>query len=169
MPATRTICRRLNSAEPSWPMKSCCSTSGARRQDTGAVFADITWVAVTSTRVPAEVSRAFQAVADARDAAVRLVADAASDGRDLRGWEVDEAARAVLNGAGLRRPDRASHRSQPRGNRARKWRPHGRLRNARRSAAPPRHRFYGRTGPLFRNTSASAPRSTCIGANTRQL
>ena len=48
-----------------------------KKQDAGAVFADITWVAVTSTRVPAEVSRAFHAVADARDAAVRLVADAA--------------------------------------------------------------------------------------------
>ena len=80
-----------------------------KKQDTGAVFADITWVAVTSARVPAEVSRAFQAVADARDAAVRVVEDAARNGRDLRGWEVDEAARAVLTEQGYRRPDRAPH------------------------------------------------------------
>jgi Xaa-Pro dipeptidase len=71
-----------------------------KKQDKGAVFADITWVAVTSARVPDEVSRAFRAVADARDAAVRLVVEAARDGRDLRGWEVDEAARAVLKGKG---------------------------------------------------------------------
>jgi Xaa-Pro dipeptidase len=80
-----------------------------KKPDTGAVFADITWVAVTSTRVPVEVSRAFRAVADARDAAVRLVADAAREGRDLRGWEVDEAARAVLQGQGY--GDRIVHRT----------------------------------------------------------
>jgi Xaa-Pro aminopeptidase len=71
-----------------------------KKHDTGAVFADITWVAVTGVRVPAEVSRAFHAVAEARDAAVQLVSDAARADRDLRGWEVDEAARAVLKGQG---------------------------------------------------------------------
>ena len=80
-----------------------------KKPDAGAVFADITWVAVTSKRVPAEVSRAFRAVADARDAAVRLVADAARQGRDLRGWEVDEAARAVLQNQGY--GDRIVHRT----------------------------------------------------------
>jgi Xaa-Pro dipeptidase len=71
-----------------------------KKSDKGAVFADITWVAVTSKRIPAEVSRAFRAVADARDAAVTLVTDTAREGRDLRGWEVDEAARAVLTSRG---------------------------------------------------------------------
>ena len=80
-----------------------------KKQDAGAVFADITWVAVTSARVPDEVSRAFRAVADARDSAVRLVVEAARDGRDLRGWEVDEAARAVLMGQGY--GDRIVHRT----------------------------------------------------------
>jgi Xaa-Pro aminopeptidase len=67
-----------------------------KKPDPGAVFADITWVAVTSARVPGDVSKAFHAVALARDAAVELVAGAARDGRDLHGWEVDRAARAVL-------------------------------------------------------------------------
>jgi len=80
-----------------------------KKQAKGAVFADITWVAVTSARVPDEVSRAFRAVADARDSAVRLVVEAARDGRDLRGWEVDEAARAVLMGQGY--GDRIVHRT----------------------------------------------------------
>ena len=71
-----------------------------KKTDKGAVFADITWVAVTSKAVPAEVSRAFRAVADARDAAVALVTEAAREGRDLRGWQVDEAARTVLTGQG---------------------------------------------------------------------
>jgi Xaa-Pro dipeptidase len=80
-----------------------------KRRDAGAVFADITWVGVTSTHVPAEVSRAFHAVADARDAAVRLVEDSARNNRDLRGWEVDEAARIVLKERGYE--DRIVHRT----------------------------------------------------------
>ena len=80
-----------------------------KKQDKGAVFADITWVAVTAAHAPEEVSRAFRAVADARDSAVRLVVEAARDGRDLRGWEVDEAARAVLIGQGY--GDRIVHRT----------------------------------------------------------
>ena len=66
----------------------------------GAVFADITWVGVTASRADETVERAFRAVASARDAAVRLVQDAARGGRDLRGWEVDRAARGVLEQAG---------------------------------------------------------------------
>jgi len=75
----------------------------------GAVFADITWVGMTGRQVPAAVARAFQAVADARDAAVRTVEDAATDRRELRGWEVDRAARAVLVEAGY--TDHVLHRT----------------------------------------------------------
>jgi Xaa-Pro aminopeptidase len=80
-----------------------------KKPDPGAVFADITWVAVTSARVPGDVSKAFHAVALARDAAVELVAGAARDGRDLHGWEVDRAARAVLADEGY--ADRIVHRT----------------------------------------------------------
>jgi Xaa-Pro dipeptidase len=72
-----------------------------KRRDPGAVFADITWVGVTSSRVPGEVAEAFQAVTDARDAAVALVQAAAGDGRDLRGWQVDREARGVLDSRGF--------------------------------------------------------------------
>ncbi|MGE0447556.1 MAG: M24 family metallopeptidase, partial [Vicinamibacterales bacterium] len=67
----------------------------------GAVFADITWVGFTGALVAAEPARAFQAIADARDAAIALVEDAARTGRDLRGWEVDQAARQVLQQSGF--------------------------------------------------------------------
>ena len=66
----------------------------------GAVFADITWVAVTGKQVPAEPARAFEAIVGARDAAVRAVEEAAGSGRELRGWEVDRAARQVLEAGG---------------------------------------------------------------------
>lgn len=71
-----------------------------KRREPGAVFADITWVGVTSSRATDSVAQAFRAVADARDAAVALVEVAAREGRDLRGWEVDREARGVLNGRG---------------------------------------------------------------------
>jgi Xaa-Pro aminopeptidase len=67
----------------------------------GAVFADITWVGFTGRTVPAPMAKAFDAAARARDAAVALVQAAARDGRDLRGWEVDRAARTVLVDAGF--------------------------------------------------------------------
>ena len=75
----------------------------------GAVFADITWVGVTGARVPAEPAEAFRAITAARDAAVRLVEDAAAGDRELRGWEVDRAARQVLEQEGY--GDRILHRT----------------------------------------------------------
>jgi Xaa-Pro aminopeptidase len=66
----------------------------------GAVFADITWVGFTGTRVPVEAARAFDAIVRARDVAVALVEEAAITGRELHGWEVDRAARDVLEQSG---------------------------------------------------------------------
>ena len=69
--------------------------------DPGAVFADITWVGYTDARVPDRYTAAFEAARDARDAAVALVKDAATAGRELRGFEVDRACRAVIERAGF--------------------------------------------------------------------
>ncbi len=71
-----------------------------KRQDAGAVFADITWVGVTGAVQP-RVGEAFDAIVRARDAAITLVISAAEQGQDLRGWEVDHAARTVLIDAGF--------------------------------------------------------------------
>ncbi|MYI75220.1 MAG: M24 family metallopeptidase, partial [Acidobacteria bacterium] len=43
----------------------------------------------------------FGVARDARDTAVSLVSDAARNGRELRGWEVDRAARTVIEAAGF--------------------------------------------------------------------
>jgi Xaa-Pro aminopeptidase len=66
----------------------------------GAVYADITWVGFTGSRVPDDMVRAFSAICAARDRAVSLVRDGARAGRDLRGWQVDRAAREVLEQQG---------------------------------------------------------------------
>lgn len=72
-----------------------------KKAEPGAVFADITWVGFTGSRVPEPCAAAFAAAARARDAAAALVQDAARGGRDVRGWEADRAARAVLQESGF--------------------------------------------------------------------
>jgi Xaa-Pro aminopeptidase len=67
----------------------------------GAVYADITWVGVTAEAVPDRYIDAFTAARDGRDAAVALVKDAVREGRELRGFEVDRACRAVVEKAGF--------------------------------------------------------------------
>ena len=72
-----------------------------KKAQPGAVFADITWVGMTSQRVSTEPAAAFGAIVEARDTAVRLVQERARAGQDLRGWEVDRAARQVLEASGF--------------------------------------------------------------------
>jgi Xaa-Pro dipeptidase len=69
-------------------------------REPGAVFADITWVGFTARLVAEQAARAFDAIVRARDAAVVLVEEAAMTGRELHGWEVDRAARNVLEQSG---------------------------------------------------------------------
>ena len=69
--------------------------------ESGAVYADITWVGFTGTDVPDECARAFALARDSRDAAIAQVQEAVWTGRDLRGWEVDRAARDVIERAGF--------------------------------------------------------------------
>lgn len=70
-------------------------------KEPGAVFADITWVAFTGSRVPDEYARAFAAARDGRDAAIALVQGAARNGKTLQGWEVDRVCRDVIDKAGF--------------------------------------------------------------------
>jgi Xaa-Pro aminopeptidase len=80
-----------------------------KKPERGAVFADITWMGYTGARVPDRFARAFGAIRAARDGAVDLVQQAARSGRELRGWEVDRTASAVLREAGY--GERILHRT----------------------------------------------------------
>jgi Xaa-Pro aminopeptidase len=64
------------------------------------VFADQTWMGFSGAAVPEEVERVWSVVRDARDAAIDLVWGAARDRRPLRGFEIDRAARGVVEAAG---------------------------------------------------------------------
>ena len=72
-----------------------------KQKHPGAIYADITWTGWVGDQVPAEIEQVFRVVRDARDAAVNFVADACKQGRDVRGCDVDDACRAVIQRAGL--------------------------------------------------------------------
>jgi Xaa-Pro aminopeptidase len=82
---------------------------GKKKDDPRAVYADITWVGFTGRTVPHEMSRAFQAICAARDAAAALAQQSAREQGDLRGWQVDRAARTVLEQSGF--GERILHRT----------------------------------------------------------
>jgi Xaa-Pro dipeptidase len=64
-------------------------------------FYDITWTGVVG-REPSERERTvFSVVAQARDAAIRMVQDAFAAAQPLAGWQPDDAARTVIRDAGF--------------------------------------------------------------------
>lgn len=65
-----------------------------------AVFYDITWTGI-SGEPSSRVQRVFDAVRDARDKSVELVKTAISEGREICGFEVDDAARNHIRGQGF--------------------------------------------------------------------
>jgi Xaa-Pro aminopeptidase len=66
----------------------------------GAVFYDITWTGFCGDP-PDRIRNVFETVRDARDAAIGAVAEAVSAGREIRGFEVDDAARAHIQAKGF--------------------------------------------------------------------
>jgi Xaa-Pro aminopeptidase len=69
------------------------------REENGGVYADQTWMASIG-KPSAEALEIWNAVRDARDAAIELVETRARAGRPLRGAEVDDAARQVIEARG---------------------------------------------------------------------
>jgi len=65
-----------------------------------SVYSDLTRVGYVGTSVPERFEKIFQIVAAARDAAIGLVKETLAAGRPLAGWQVDQAARAVIQKAG---------------------------------------------------------------------
>ncbi|MCK5407082.1 MAG: M24 family metallopeptidase, partial [Candidatus Krumholzibacteria bacterium] len=72
----------------------------ARLNKPKAVFSDITRMGYVGSSVPEKYAKIFDIVAAARDAAIDLIRDRFAAGKELRGWEVDDAAREVIEKAG---------------------------------------------------------------------
>ncbi|HUR52663.1 MAG TPA: M24 family metallopeptidase, partial [Gemmataceae bacterium] len=74
-----------------------------------AVYADYTRVCYVGDAVPTQYTKVFDIVAAGRDAGIKCVKDAFAKGQDLRGWQVDNATRAVIEKAGY--GDQFTHRT----------------------------------------------------------
>jgi Xaa-Pro aminopeptidase len=64
------------------------------------VFADQTWIGFAGSQPPDRVVKVWRVVRQAREAAIEAVRRAAAERRPIAGYEVDRAARAVVEGAG---------------------------------------------------------------------
>lgn len=72
-----------------------------KRSSPGAAYADLTWVGYTGVAIPADVEATFQIIADARNAALAIVAERYRAGEPVHGYEVDRACRSVVESAGM--------------------------------------------------------------------
>jgi len=73
----------------------------AKQDSPEAVYADISWLGVASQEPTAEQQAVFDAVVQAREAAIELLELSIAEGREVRGAEVDEAARGCLQRLGF--------------------------------------------------------------------
>jgi Xaa-Pro dipeptidase len=66
----------------------------------GSVYYDITWVGFLGAKVPEKMAKIFGIVREARDEAIELIQSSVAAGKPLQGWQVDKAARKVIEKAG---------------------------------------------------------------------
>jgi Xaa-Pro aminopeptidase len=71
-----------------------------KTKQAGSVYYDITWVGYLGAKVPEKFTKVFNVVRAARDKAVALILLRVATGQSLQGWEVDKAARDVIEKAG---------------------------------------------------------------------
>ena len=72
----------------------------AKLDKPGAVYSDLTRTGYVGTSVPEKFTEVFNIVAAGRDAGIQCVTSAFAEGRQLQGWEVDDAVRSVIEAAG---------------------------------------------------------------------
>jgi Xaa-Pro aminopeptidase len=65
-----------------------------------SVYYDVTWVGYLGAKVPEKMGKVFAIVREARDKAIELIRSSIAAGKPLQGWEVDKAARSVIEKAG---------------------------------------------------------------------
>ncbi|OAI38829.1 hypothetical protein AYO40_06330 [Planctomycetaceae bacterium SCGC AG-212-D15] len=73
----------------------------AKLDQPDAVYSDLTQTGFVGATVPEQYTKIFRIVAAARDAAIVRVRDAFGSKKPLQGWEVDQAARDVIDKAGF--------------------------------------------------------------------
>lgn len=73
----------------------------AKLDQPGSAYYDITWTGYGGPKPPSDIENVFAVVCQARDAAVALVQERVSARGVLHGYEVDDAARGVIESAGF--------------------------------------------------------------------
>jgi Xaa-Pro aminopeptidase len=73
----------------------------ARQAKPGSIYYDITWTGVVGREPTEREQLVFETVRNARDAAIVTVEKAFAAGQPIRGFEADDAARAVIRAAGF--------------------------------------------------------------------
>lgn len=71
-----------------------------KQKTPNSVYYDITWVGYLGPKVPEKIAKVFGVVRDARETAVELIQRSVAAGKPLQGWQVDRAARRVVEKAG---------------------------------------------------------------------
>jgi Xaa-Pro dipeptidase len=65
-----------------------------------SVYYDVAWVGYLGAKVPEKYATIFKILTEARDRAVSLIQSSVAAGKPLQGWQVDKAARSVVEKAG---------------------------------------------------------------------
>jgi Xaa-Pro aminopeptidase len=72
----------------------------AKTKMADSVYYDISWVGYLGATVPQKFVKVFKVLVAARDKAVELIQASTASGKALQGWQVDRAARQVIEKAG---------------------------------------------------------------------
>ena len=81
----------------------------AKEKKEKSVYADISWVAYSGSKIPEKYTTVFSKLTEARDHAVKIISDSISEGRNISGSEVDAEVRKILIDAGY--SDAVYHRT----------------------------------------------------------
>ncbi len=71
-----------------------------KKKASRSVYYDVTWMGYLGARVPEKFAKVFSVVREARDTATDLIRKYVAAGKPLQGWQVDKAARRVIEKAG---------------------------------------------------------------------
>ncbi|HEX3120548.1 MAG TPA: M24 family metallopeptidase [Candidatus Acidoferrum sp.] len=71
-----------------------------KTKDAGSVYYDVTWMGYVGAKVPEKYAKVFGVLRDARNKAVDLILTSVAAGKPLQGWQVDKAARTIIDKAG---------------------------------------------------------------------
>jgi Xaa-Pro dipeptidase len=71
-----------------------------KTKDAASVYYDVTWMGYVGAKVPEKYAKVFGVLRDARNKAVDLMLTSVAAGKPLQGWQVDKAARTIIDRAG---------------------------------------------------------------------